>query len=348
MIPVATFNIRLDGQEADPSNHFTRRVHRLAGFLRETAPWAVGLQEPFSGQLLHLQSVLPARYAVIGDEARGHGAVDRADPRRHNDFQTGIIYDTDRLELLEHEHRWLSKSGAPHSKDWGSMGVRTCTAAAFRVRNTTVELVVLNTHLDVSSEEARKHQSTLVLELVRDWQRRWPAAILVVTGDFNSANGQTAHRNLVTPENSVQAPLKDSWDECSMNDSCASAEFAMTFHGWQGSVVNTYAARLVAFVAFSVHGSGIVLPHHIPTSFRELFRVLKHAWQQLREKDSHGVAGITAAMPVSLSRQHVDWVLFSAPEGRVCDPKMVYVGEVKDAAFSSDHFPVLALFQVAK
>eukprot|EP00932_Pfiesteria_piscicida_P014492 SRR837773.26272.p1 GENE.SRR837773.26272~~SRR837773.26272.p1 ORF type:complete len:153 (+),score=21.96 SRR837773.26272:164-622(+) len=127
-----SFNIRLDADESNLDNHFTRRVHRLADFLNQSAPWLVGMQEPFSGQLLHLQSLLPARYVALGYEGRGHGDLDRADPKRHNDFQTAIVFDSSRLRLLGHDHLWLSQSPRqPDSRSWGSRGSRTVTAAAF-------------------------------------------------------------------------------------------------------------------------------------------------------------------------------------------------------------------------
>lgn len=40
---------------------------------------------------------------------------------------------------------------------------------------------------------------------------------------------------------------------------------------------------------------------------------------------------------------HMDWVLFS---GKELEPKMISVVDVRAANFSSDHFPIVSLFQI--
>jgi len=131
LVPVITFNMRLDCEESNEENHFRRRVFRLSKFFNETKPWLVGLQEPFSGQLLHLQSLLPSHYQPLGNER--NEKIDRADPKRMSDYQTSILYDTNNLELVAHDHFWLSKNPhVPLSKSWGSIGSRTVTIGAFR------------------------------------------------------------------------------------------------------------------------------------------------------------------------------------------------------------------------
>jgi hypothetical protein len=67
---------------------------KQAKFFAASDPWLVGLQEPSSGQLMHLESLLPPHYTAVGDTANGHGMLDRADARRADDFQTAILYDS--------------------------------------------------------------------------------------------------------------------------------------------------------------------------------------------------------------------------------------------------------------
>lgn len=61
-----TFNIRLDGEERDPANHFTRRIERLRATFGRWNAQLVGLQEPYGGQAIHLMSVLPTNIRLIG------------------------------------------------------------------------------------------------------------------------------------------------------------------------------------------------------------------------------------------------------------------------------------------
>eukprot|EP00658_Telonema_sp_P-2_P079312 TRINITY_DN7627_c0_g3_i1.p1 TRINITY_DN7627_c0_g3~~TRINITY_DN7627_c0_g3_i1.p1 ORF type:complete len:140 (+),score=21.27 TRINITY_DN7627_c0_g3_i1:433-852(+) len=118
---------------------------------------------------------------------------------------------------------------------------------------------------------------------------------------------------------------------------------AFTFHGWIGSRVNCLAARVIGWLAFTLHGSGVKLPTAVPTTLPELRSAFKYMRRnQEVESVSEVLLNLYANTPGSLSRQHVDWILVS---GR-CLVQMVFVAEVRDQAFSSDHFPVLAVLQV--
>lgn len=66
LLSVMTFNIRFDGVERDPNNHFTKRVYRLTETVEKWQPSILGVQEPFTGQLLHWKSLLPNYYQHIG------------------------------------------------------------------------------------------------------------------------------------------------------------------------------------------------------------------------------------------------------------------------------------------
>eukprot|EP01126_Amoeba_proteus_P006196 TRINITY_DN12152_c2_g1_i1.p1 TRINITY_DN12152_c2_g1~~TRINITY_DN12152_c2_g1_i1.p1 ORF type:complete len:381 (+),score=29.84 TRINITY_DN12152_c2_g1_i1:55-1197(+) len=328
-LSVQTFNIRLDALEADDRNHFRFRVHRLAKFFNDSKPCLVGLQEPFSGQLLHLQSELKQNYEVIGWERN----IDRSHHSRINDYQTAIMYDKDKLMLVESDHYWLSEQPrVPQSKSWNSVGIRTVTIGAFRIRSrgrsSGADIVHFNTHLDVWGKLARDEQARVLLRAAKDWKKRYPEAILVVTGDFNCACGQEPHKILTDG-----GFLQDTWDTCVGSESCIVHHFSSTFHGWLGSTVDKYFARLIQFVLHVIHGSGVVLPTEVRMPhYKEMISILKG----LNPVD------LWNARPASIFRQHVDWILAS-PNVKV---KMVYVGEVRDSEFSSDHFPVIALLEI--
>ena len=253
-LPVMTYNIRIDMEERDANNHYTKRVGRLSSFIGSMEPWLIGLQEPSSGQLLHLQSGLASHWRAVGYEGNGHKDIDRADPRRFNDYQTGILYDSRHLELVESDHIWLSeRPRSPGSKSWDSVGVRTVTIAAFRLRDggSEVNIVHLNTHLDVWGASARIEQAKLLLLHSNTWSQRYLNASIVLTGDFNTANGHPPHSLL------LKGGYSDSWELCKSLPGCLSHDFAATFHGWLGSSVNTYAFRTFQFALQAVHACGV-------------------------------------------------------------------------------------------
>jgi hypothetical protein len=46
-ISISSFNIRLDGLERNPENHFTKRIFRLQDTMERWKADSVGVQEPF-------------------------------------------------------------------------------------------------------------------------------------------------------------------------------------------------------------------------------------------------------------------------------------------------------------
>lgn len=361
-LPVVSFNIRYDGKERDENNHFRHRAQRIARFVNETEPWLVGTQEALASQVLHLQGedFLP-KYKFIGYTGGGHDALPAEHPARHYDWSTGILYDPSRLELVESDHVWLSETPqVEDSKSWGSGSPRTLTIAAFRFRRQggdekhrqrQADLIHFNTHLDVWSAAARHGQARAMLMHILAWREKYPGAALVATGDFNSANGQEPHRIL-------SKVLHDAWDTCLVDQergACEVQPFAATFHGWRGTMVDRWAARPLLYILLAMHSSGMMLPRNTkaPESLREWRAAAGVLWQQLSDFGWLGGGGSAAAdvWPASFTRIHVDWILFG--QGRRSDrnvqlqPRAAYVGDVRDKDFSSDHFPVVTLFDAS-
>eukprot|EP01102_Stenamoeba_stenopodia_P015871 TRINITY_DN5482_c0_g1_i1.p1 TRINITY_DN5482_c0_g1~~TRINITY_DN5482_c0_g1_i1.p1 ORF type:complete len:413 (-),score=75.61 TRINITY_DN5482_c0_g1_i1:159-1397(-) len=352
--PIMTFNIRLDGLESDPNNHWTKRVYRVRDTLERWKPFVVGLQEPFAGQVLHLQSIIPSRYQPIGFD-RSKGQFDLGHPSRHHDMRVAMLYDTEALELLEQDYLWLSKTlRVIESKDWNSFGIRTLNIARFRMKKTPqqqpIEVLLFNTHLDVGSEEARRRQSEIVARTIADWQAKYPNAITFLLGDFNTAPGQAAYMTLTR-----NTTLSDAWIVCKANThlhhhdtdslmaTCDSNSIASSYHGWKGTRLNSYGVRLLQGIALTLHGMGFELkPRKIPEN-----------WSEFREITSNLVADgwqfpIREAIPSwPWNRFHVDWILFSSGSNTVMTPRVMAVADVRDSDYSSDHFPVVGLFEIS-
>ena len=348
VLPVMSFNVRLDGLEKNPNNHFTKRVDRLKAVIERWKPSIAGLQEPYGEQMAHIMRYMPSNYRVIGTHASLQEDSDTSKPnsipmkRTPDDFQTAILYDVEKLKLLEHDYLWLSTTPrVPYSKNWDSQGVRTLNIARFEIRGKDQELIAFNSHLDVRSEEARREQAKIVAKTIREWREKYPNALVTLTADFNSAPGQTTHRILTSED-----ALVDSWDRCTniaADGTCVTNNVASTFHGWIGSWTNTYLARFLSYVAFTVHAMGMNFPNHPPTTFSDLTSIL---FDKARYTFHYSVAESLPQFPPT--RFHVDWVLFGNSENAWIEPKMVIVADVKDVDFSSDHFPVVAALSINK
>ena len=377
LLSIMSFNIRLDCEEHNPEHHWTKRLYRVKDVLAEYQPASVGLQEPFSGQVLHLQSILDKKWIGVGNN---HDSPhDLGHPSRQRDMQTGILYDNEKLELKDWHFHWLSKTpNVPGSKDWNSSSPRTVMVARFLHRGIEdLEILHFNTHLDVKSEDARRNQALLVRKYIDHYSQLYPRAVIFLTGDFNTGVGQKAYEILAGEEQSKsergtdQRKLVDTWTTCeelgastSIPSPCqvVSSSPAMSFHGWQGLRMNSWIARLLARGAFVLYGMGFTLPMHIPTTARDIARaaygIFQTGWK----------FAISEAVPTSFSRMHVDWILYGKEPaegkglggGEAADaatsagarpysvtPKFISLVDVRnDELYSSDHYPLLAVFQV--
>ncbi|KAJ9455426.1 hypothetical protein DIPPA_21427 [Diplonema papillatum] len=337
-ITVMSFNVRLDGLEQNPDNHFTRRVSRLRDTIMKWKPTMIGLQEPFGGQLHDILRALPKghTYRALGYNREGVNPDHLTHPSRHHDFQCGIVYNTAELDLLEQGYRWLSTTpDVANSRDWGSRGIRTVNVAVFKVKKTGETVMLFNTHLDVWSEAARRGQSAVLLETVRVYKERFRGAAAFVTGDFNSAPGQSAYRTLLAREEAQGVTLHDAWEGTENTN-----DVAVTFHGWMGvTLSNSVVSRATLSMLFTAHAMGFNLPASVPSS---MSLVLRAAHGMLSALPQYGVRESMPLHVWSLSRFHVDWVLHTAEAA----PLLVFVGDARDANFSSDHFPLVAVFKL--
>ena len=353
------------------ARHFVHRRHHIAALFQRIQPTVVGTQEAFASQVHALLPLLPTHYSVVGYEGQGHNGLELTHPIRRYDYRTAIWYDQRYFQLVASEHVWLSSTQERDSRSWGSSGVRTMTVAVLRSLFMEQEasdhaplLLIFNTHLDVAVELARYEQAKLVGRIIRAWQLRWPMAATILLGDFNSIPGQRPYNALVSsdtkhndgtiePSNIYQAFLRDAWG------ACHTQQFASTFHSWMGNWVNSLGMRYIQAAGFLAHGCGLTQlasfgQWQSTTALSSIPQILFGLLRRLPE---------TFALP-QLNRMHVDWILFGdgKPDNRVlqyddCEerqgmakhlrliPRMVYVEEVSSNNFSSDHFPLVALFE---
>jgi endonuclease/exonuclease/phosphatase family metal-dependent hydrolase len=148
----------------------------------------IGLQEAQRGNLDAYSKRLP-RYAHIRGPRYGNATP--------HDFNT-ILFDPERLELLDSGGFWLSETPDEYSRSWETRVARSATWALFGVLGTDLSFVLLNTHFDHVSALARQQGSKLVVRRIVEISDRTgvdPPAI--VTGDFNSRPRNRTHKTFL-------------------------------------------------------------------------------------------------------------------------------------------------------
>jgi len=177
-----SFNIRFDNP-ADGANRWRHRRHFVADLIMSEADLA-GLQEarrcPLGWLDRHLRDF---RWVGAG----------RANGKRRGEYSP-IFYRADRFERLDRATFWLStRPDEAGSKSWDTSAPRIATWVVLRDRSTGDELVMINTHLDHRSAEARAEGAKLIRERLAALAGDRP---VILTGDFNDGPGGDAHRIL--------------------------------------------------------------------------------------------------------------------------------------------------------
>ncbi|KZL69545.1 endonuclease exonuclease phosphatase family protein [Colletotrichum incanum] len=149
-------------------------------------------QEVQHQQLLDLQTELGARWAQIG---RG-----RADEANGGEFSP-IFYQADHWSVERTKTYWLSPTPETPSNAWGATINRIVTVGLFKHKDSKTRVIVMSTHLDHKSYEARRESAKLLLEIARNWKEECNVVYendipTFLGGDFNSGPEDEPHRLL--------------------------------------------------------------------------------------------------------------------------------------------------------
>jgi len=206
---VMSYNLRFASQTGPHSWPVRRPV--LAELLRREQPTVLGTQEGLHDQLTDIAADLPPFYDWIG-EGRGGGM--------HDEY-VAIFFDARRLTPLASGHFWLSDTpDVAGSRTWGNTTTRMTTWVRFRDGHTGGEFVVLNTHLDNVSENARLRGAELIRDRINDFPRGLP---VILTGDFNTAAEYAPQYDIL-----LGAGLTDTWTAATQRRTPLTA----TWHGY--------------------------------------------------------------------------------------------------------------------
>jgi endonuclease/exonuclease/phosphatase family metal-dependent hydrolase len=194
-ITIVSSNVR---GPADPGPAaWEARRDLLASVLVGTGADVIGTQETTGAQRDDLLARMPD-YAFLGRDHHGH------DDGEH----TGLLYRTDRVELVEHGDFWLSDTpDAPGTGTWGNPTPRVVTWGRFRAGG--AEFVLADSHFpwpsDAEGEDGRTRCAAVLRERAFAIAGGGP---LILTGDFNTGPASAAHAELTDGlEDAVAAAL---------------------------------------------------------------------------------------------------------------------------------------------
>lgn len=172
-LKIMSFNVRYDTPR-DSMNNWQYRKEEAGKMLNYYAPDIVGMQEVLHNQLEDMKSRLP-QYTAIG--------VGREDGKEGGEYNP-LFFKTGRFEVLKSGNFSLSETPEKVGiKGWDAVCKRIATWAIFKDKESGVEFMALNTHLDHKGEVARQESARLLVKQITALAEGRP---FVMTGDFNT------------------------------------------------------------------------------------------------------------------------------------------------------------------
>ena len=181
-LTVATSNLRNDNEnDRKAGNAWETRLPAITQLIRFHEMDIFGTQECRDNQINDLSELLPG-YAHIG--------VGREDGKKGGEY-SAIFYRTDLFDLLGNGDFWLSETPDKPSTGWDAALPRICTWGKFKTKDTGLEFMVFNLHMDHKGENARLESALLVQQKMREMANGLP---VILMGDFNVDQSHQAYR----------------------------------------------------------------------------------------------------------------------------------------------------------
>lgn len=191
-LTVMSLNVRGDFDGGEPtdkrdgwlSNSGDHRRDQLLALVRDADPDLLGVQEAYRNQVDELDAALP------GHDFYGVGRDDGVEAGEH----CAVYYRRGRFERAGASTFWLSETPGEPSTYPGAACPRIASWVMLRDNdNGGRELILVNTHWDHVSAEARAHSGELIRKRLERFVAGLPA---IVVGDMNATEGSEPLRRL--------------------------------------------------------------------------------------------------------------------------------------------------------
>lgn len=248
-IEVRCLNIRYD-EPRDGEHRWALRRDAVLSAIRSGEPDFVGLQEVLPHQRAWLDGVLgegQPNWASIGRSRERATSSGEANP---------LLHRTDRWERLDGGTFWLSETPERiGSRSWDAACPRIATWGVYRRRvdpgvpdPDAFTALVVNTHFDHVSAEARRRGAATIVEFVEGRRKATPNLPVIVMGDLNTGPDAPPIATL------VDAGFVDT------HRAAGQGEAFGTFHGFRGDLATRGRPRIDFILAderFEVLDAGI-------------------------------------------------------------------------------------------
>ena len=160
------------------------RIERVYQIITNYLPDTFGVQEATPQWMKMLKKEFSELYDFVGEGRDGGDAGE----------YSAIFYNKTKFELLDSGTKWLSDTPDRVSKVPESSLNRVYTYALLKRQADGLEIMVVNTHFDHTSDTARERQAEVLRDFLLEYTDRYP---VVLTGDFNTTAGTKAFNTVL-------------------------------------------------------------------------------------------------------------------------------------------------------
>ncbi|MBQ4141205.1 MAG: endonuclease/exonuclease/phosphatase family protein [Clostridia bacterium] len=178
ILKAMSFNVWVSGKTVE-------RNERVLTMVRNYFPDTIGFQEVDPVWLATLRDGLKDQYAYVG-EGRNGGGKGEYNP---------IFYKKELFNLIDSGTKWLSETPDVAGSKYNESSLpRIYTYALLEKKTDGKRIMVVNTHFDHTSAEARELQAKVLvkyLKTITDYP-------IVLTGDFNCVESTSAYSTIIS------------------------------------------------------------------------------------------------------------------------------------------------------
>ncbi len=188
-VDIITFNVAAPWGNAFKGTSSSKRVERFAKIVKFTQPDSVGTQEMNSKWVEKLAEILP-EYACYGVERGGDSSKKKSE-------MNAIFYLKDKYDLIDSGTFWLSETPEKESRYEGAGCNRICSWVVLENKISKKQYIHLNTHLDNASEDAQNYGANVIVEQLKEIQKKYNYIPVFITGDFNQDESGNAVKTIL-------------------------------------------------------------------------------------------------------------------------------------------------------
>ena len=169
-----SFNVWVSQMEAP-------RIKRVLTMIGNYLPDTFGVQEATHSWIRQIDGEFGDLYGWVGEGRDGGSSGE----------YSAIFYNKTKFAVLDSGTKWLSDTPDRVSKVEESSLNRVFTYALLERLTDGMEIMVVNTHFEHTSDKARERQAAVLRDFLLEYTDRYP---LILTGDFNTTDGTKAFR----------------------------------------------------------------------------------------------------------------------------------------------------------